>query len=371
MKKQLGIVLAAVMLAGTAAGCSTNTAQAPAATTAAETTAATEQETSSEAAETEAETTAANVEDSGYKTGLAIVSSLEKSKEPGDKDGTAQVDSVAAAVVLDADGKIVSCALDTAQSMMAFTKEGKVADPLDKEFQSKKELGDAYGMKAASKIGKEWYEQAAALEEYVIGKTVEEVKGIAVSETNVPTDADLAASVSIKIGDYVEAISEAAEGAKSIGTGEGDKLGLGIVTNMSKSKDAADGKDGQCQAYSTYTLVTTDADGKITAAVIDCTQGTVTFDAAGAITADLTAGVKTKRQLGDAYGMKGASGIGKEWFEQAAAMESYVKGKTLEEVKGIAVDADNKPTDADLASSVTISIGDYQTCIEKAVNQAK
>ena len=102
----------------------------------------------------------------------------------------------------------------------------------------------------------------------------------------------------------------------------GDKLGVGIITNMNKSKDAEADKEGQCQAYSTYVAVTTDSDGTITAAVIDSTQGTVKFDAQGKITSDLTTGVKTKRQLGDEYGMRAASGIGKEWYEQAANMEA-------------------------------------------------
>lgn len=362
MKRQLGIVLTAVMVAGVFAGCSPKTEE----TTAAQTTEATT------AAQTTEETTEADqAEAGGYKTGFAVVSSMDSSKDAGDKDGNAQVDSVAAAVVLDEEGKIVSCVIDTAQTKMAFSKEGKVVTPLDTEFKTKRELGDEYNMKPASKIGKEWYEQADAMQAYVIGKTAEEVKGIAVDENTAATDADLSASVSIKLGDYIEAISKAAEGAKAIGTQEGDKLGLGIMTNMEKSKDAADGKDGQCQAYSTYTVVTTDADGKITASIIDCTQGTVTFDAEGKITSDLTAGVETKRELGDAYGMKAASKIGKEWYEQADAMEQYLIGKTAEEVAGIAVDEDMKATDADLSASVTISIGDFQAGIAKAIAGAK
>lgn len=368
MKKRISIMLAAVMLSGAVTACGSKPAEATAAATTAETTAVeTTAEETTAAETTAAETTAAEVSADGYRTGLAVISSLGKSKDAGDKDGNAQVDSVAAAVILDEDGKIVDCVIDTAQTKMAFSADGKVVTPLDTTFDSKKVLKDEYGMKPASQIGKEWFEQAASFEEYVIGKTADEVKGIAVTEEGAPADEDLAATVSVKIGDYVDAIVEAAANAKVIGTQEGDKLGLGIVTGMSKSKDSADGKDGQCQAYSNYAVVTTDKDGVITGCIIDATQGTVTFDAAGKITADLTAGVKTKRQLGDAYGMKGASAIGKEWFEQAASMEEYVIGKTVAEVEGIAVDGDTKPTDTDLAASVSISIGDYQEAIARAV----
>ena len=46
-----------------------------------------------------------------------------------------------------------------------------------------------------------------------------------------------------------------------------------------------------------------------------------------------------KNELAEGYGMKRASAIGKEWHEQAAALAKYVEGKTIDEVKTIAVDA--------------------------------
>ncbi|HCR39942.1 MAG TPA: hypothetical protein DIW41_03495, partial [Lachnospiraceae bacterium] len=61
----------------------------------------------------------------------------------------------------------------------------------------------------------------------------------------------------------------------------------------------------------------------------------------------------SKQALGDAYDMKKASGIGKEWFEQAKAFSDYIKGKTVADVKGIALDDSSKPTSDDLKSSVT------------------
>ena len=46
-----------------------------------------------------------------------------------------------------------------------------------------------------------------------------------------------------------------------------------------------------------------------------------------------------------------SSSIGKEWNEQAAAMAEYAVGKTVEELKGVAVNADGQATDADLAAA--------------------
>jgi hypothetical protein len=69
--------------------------------------------------------------------------------------------------------------------------------------------------------------------------------------------------------------------------------------------------------------------------------------------------------------MKGVSGIGKEWFEQAASLAQYVTGKTIDQVKGIAVNEEGAPSDAELASSVTMQVTDMLGVIEKAVVNAK
>ena len=80
---------------------------------------------------------------------------------------------------------------------------------------------------------------------------------------------------------------------------------------------------------------------------------------------DTSAPVLSKNDLGTDYGMGKISSIGREWNQQAAAFSAYVAGKTLDEVAGIAVDESTKPADADLAASVTISIGGFQALLEK------
>ena len=96
-----------------------------------------------------------NPEQTGYRTGLSIETSMHKSLDAGEGAGTAQVDTLAVAVLLDEEGRIVDCSLDMLEASMAFSNTGEVITPLDQSFQTKKELGDAYGMKAASGIGKE------------------------------------------------------------------------------------------------------------------------------------------------------------------------------------------------------------------------
>lgn len=312
------------------------------------------------------ESTMPSEEPSTVKTGLAIINSIVKSKDAGEEDGVAQADSVIVGVTVDADGKVVDCVIDMAQSKANFNAMGEVVTALDAEFMTKDELGSEYGLGAVSEIGKEWNEQTEALAQYVIGKTAEEITGIAVDDSGYATDADLMASVTVSIGGYVATIVKAIDNAMDFGATATDTVSLGAVTNIDKSKDVADDADGLIQIYSTYTAVTMDASGMITSCVIDASQSNVDFDAAGMITTDLTVAPVTKNELGDDYGLKNASGIGKEWNEQAAAFAAYVVGKTAEEVTGIAVDDSGHTTDADLMASVTVGIDEFQEIIEKA-----
>ena len=304
------------------------------------------------------------------KTGLAVISSIAKSENAGKADGLGQVDSLAVAVLVGGDGKILDCAIDSAQTKINFSKEGKLTTDLTAPVKSKQELGPEYGMKSASGIGKEWNEQADAFAAYVIGKTADEVKGIAVNEEGVAADADLSSSVTIHVGDFIAAVEKAVANAQDLGAKSGDKLGLGISTDISKSKNADTKADGVAEAYSYYNVVTTDAEGRITSNFLDASISDVTFSTKGEITSDPTALLQTKQELKDAYGMKKASKIGKEWYEQANAFSAYVTGKTLDEVKGIALTEEGVAADADLVSSVTVHIGPFVNVIEKAVTNA-
>ncbi|HKL79703.1 MAG TPA: hypothetical protein VJ888_04625 [Mobilitalea sp.] len=305
------------------------------------------------------------------KTGLAVISSVAKSAIPGEKDGLAEVDSTAVAVLVDKDGKIVKCSIDVAQTKINFSAEGKILTDLATVFKSKQELKEEYGMLKQSGIGKEWYQQADEFEKYVIGKTVAEVKGIAIDAEGKATDADLSASVTVHINEFIEGVEKAVVNAQDLGAKTTDKLGLGVSTTIAKSTDATAEKAGLAQAYSFYTVVTTDAKGKITSSFVDASQSNVNFDTTGAITTDLTAPLQTKQELKEAYDMKGSSDIGKEWYEQANAFSKYVTGKTVAEVDKIAITADGLAGDADLIASITVHIGDFITGVKKAVANAQ
>ncbi|MHC1695278.1 MAG: hypothetical protein AB9835_08400 [Eubacteriales bacterium] len=151
------------------------------------------------------------------------------------------------------------------------------------------------------------------------------------------------------------------------------KTGLGQNISIAKSKDAGEA-DGTAQVDTVMAAVSVDSSGKLTGVSIDSAQQKVAFDASGKITADLTAEQKTKKELGDAYGMKKASGIGKEWYEQINALEGWMKGKTLAEIKAMKTTTNEGKTltdEADLKSSVTIDVSPYIAAVEEAVGNAK
>lgn len=323
--------------------------------------------------DSEQETTTGTTSGSdSVKTGLAVITSADKSTDAGDEDGFAQVDSTVVAVTVGDDDKIVDCVIDAAQTKINFNNTGAITTDLSTIFESKLELGDEYGMKKNSEIGKEWNEQAQALADYVKGKTVEEVKGIAVDDSGVATDSDLTSSVTISISGYISAIEKAVKNAEDLGASADDKLGLGITTNIENSENATADEEGVAQAYSMYGAATFDSSGKITSCIIDGSQSNVNFDTSGKLTTDVaSATFETKNELGDDYDMKKASGIGKEWNEQAEAFAKYVVGKTASDVKGIAIDEEGHATDTDILASVTVTIGDFVSVIEKANNMAK
>lgn len=271
------------------------------------------------------------------------------------------------ATVLMADGKIVNVDIDTAQTTVNIDAAGKVTLPA--ETPSKKEKKDAYGMKDASTIGKEWFEQIAALEENLVGKTLDEVKGFELTDEQTVADADLASSVSITVNTYLEAVAKAMENAKEV-EGEIAKIGSAVNTGL-QDKAPADDKDGTVTFNTNYGFVALDAEDKVVAAFVDVAQNRVNYNAKGEW-ADFTP-LESKKVLKDDYGMKDASaanGIGKEWYEQAEALENWMLGKTVAEITGVATDESGVPTDDALTSTVTVKINDYKAVIEKAAANA-
>lgn len=152
-------------------------------------------------------------------TGLGSVTSVSVNPATAEKAGTTSVNTTMCAVTLDDAGKITAIKFDVVQPKGAFDATGAAAD-FNAEPQTKKELKEGYGMVKASAIGKEWYEQAAALEAWCIGKTVDEVLAMKTFDrgdghhTMVPDEPDLKTGCTVSVGDYLKALAKAAADAQ-------------------------------------------------------------------------------------------------------------------------------------------------------------
>ena len=288
------------------------------------------------------------------KTGYAISSEI-KEDEYNKSDTALEIDSVCAAVLVDADGKIIDVKIDEAQTKPDLKKDnGDVSD-----LRTKLEKKEDYGMKSTSPIGKEWYEQVEAFEAWAKGKTAEEVKA-GIGEDGYASDADLKAGCTIYANGFATVTAKAVENATDCGAKATDTLKLGMTTSKYYESN-----ETNLQYDTDYAIVTVDADGKVTSCIIDASQAKCTI-ADGKFTVEKGA-FKSKKELGDDYAMKSASPIGKEWYEQAAAYEQWCIGKTADEIKGC-YGEDMSASDADLKAGCTITISAIADNTAKAIN---
>ena len=319
-----------------------------------------------------------------YKLGMGIVLNMDSSKAEN-----AQVDATVAAVVLDAEGKIVSCRIDVAQNKMKVV--GGAVDTAA-TFKTKMELGSAYGM--AGKVDNngdgvmlEWDAQAKAFEEYVVGKTAAEVEAIQTQEAGghlIAVDETLLkAGCSMQITDFIAAVAKACkdEQGQSFKTAATFTLGVAAATVADESTAAAADKDGEVKMYTDFAAAVI-ADGKILAAITDAVQPKIAINTLGDIVS--TSFQATKRELKEGYNMAtyGASmdnnGDGKvlEWYVQADAFVKHVVGMTGAEVNAMAAKTlDNgyviSADDALLTAGCTIQITSMKDVVAAACGYAR
>lgn len=261
-----------------------------------------------------------------------------------------EVSNTVAAIVTDADGKIVLCRID-AIAVAPTVTEGAV--DATKTYKSKAELGDNYNMVKYGKAKAEWYVQAKAVEEFVVGKTRDEVKSIAVGADGKPTDADLLASCTISVDDFKKAIDKAFESAHKVSFKSASALTAGVAVTGDVSSEAAE------VSYTADFAATVFADGKIVAAIIDSNEFTATLngDKVEGITLD-----KTKLEKGDDYNMVKYGKAKAEWYVQAQTYANTAVGKTATDVKALATEN---------VAGCTIYVGGYKATLEKAADYTR
>lgn len=273
------------------------------------------------------------------KFGMGVYTYIDSvSNAEADTNGKGEIVATVAAVLLDKDGKITDCVIDTAANQVSFTSEGKFIEAT--EFKTKYEKGEAYGMKAYAGAEKEWYEQVDAFVSVVKGKTLEEVKGLMAGD-NKGTDDVINAGCTIIVSDFVKAIEKAVANAEDSNATSDDTLKLGIISTQTGCKDATDEAAGVNEVDTTAVAAVLDKDGKVVSMQTDALQGKVSFDKNGIAAVASGDEVTTKKSLGEKYGMAqygqdlNADGVVKEWFEQAEAFNKICEGKTAIEINSL------------------------------------
>ena len=300
----------------------------------------------------------------------SVTSVSNKAKEGSDKE--VKFDTTFASVVLE--GNVIKYVyFDVAQDKVTFDSAGHVTSD-NTTSTSKKELGDKYGMKDKSSIKKEWYEQVEALEKWAVGKTVEEVLNMPTTQKDekhtVTADKDLMTGCTISVTGFQQALDKAVKNAVEVK--DVASVGSAILTDVS-GKDATAEKSGEAKASSTYGVVALDKDGKVVFTQTDEAQNAVKFTTAGALDGEAMA-VPTKAEKKDEYGMKKASSIGKEWFEQNQAFDEWTVGKTSKEISGMEVTTNEAgktvTVDKDLMTGCTMGVDSLQKVTVTAIAAA-
>ena len=397
MKKILAILLCLCMvLAVVACNKTEDTTETTVATTAPVTEEVTEATTTEETT-TEEATTEAPATEVEYKLGMGVVvDTASSASATEEKAGTAQIDATVAVVVLDKDGKIVSCRLDAVQNKITVNADGTIVVP--ETFKTKMELGDDYNMAKYGQsmdwngdgVVKEWYEQAKAFEAHVVGKTAAEVEAMTtkvVESSGYVISADealLAAGCTIQITDFKAAVVKACndDQAMSFKTSSEFTVGVAATSANDSTADATAEADGVVAVYSDFAAAVV-VDGKIIASLNDAIQPKIAVSATGTIGETTFKG--TKRELKEGYNMAAygqsmdwnGDGHVYEWYIQSAAFSNHVVGMTAAEVEAMATQVVEGAgyvisADADLlAAGCTIQITAIKTVVAKSVTNAR
>ncbi len=303
------------------------------------------------------------------KLGLGITSYVDAAKSAdADTNGSAAADTTVAAVLVDGEGKIVKCAIDTISASLEFTSKGEYVKA--NEFKTKYELGNDYGMVAYGGAKNEWFQQVDAFTALVVGKTLQDVKALVATDGKGNSEV-VSAGCTIIISDFITALEKAMNNAKESAATADDTLKLGIVATQT-GKAATEEAEGSNQVDVTISAAAS-KDGKVTAIVTDALTAAVSFDTKGVSKMTAKTDVATKLEQGDNYNMAkygqdlNGDGAVKEWYDQATAFNAAVIGKNADGISALATDK-GYGTDEVQTAGCTINIADM---VKAAVKAAK
>ncbi len=157
------------------------------------------------------------IDSTNYKVGIGSYTTTENSSSVAGENGKGVVKTTYATVIFDSNNIIKKVYIDEVESKVYFDAKGQIVkNGNNTAIKSKRELGDSYNMKAASPIGKEWYEQVNSLESYLVGKNIDEISKAVIYGGSYSTKDDYADSLGNDTSSSDNIVNNAINGAENI-----------------------------------------------------------------------------------------------------------------------------------------------------------
>ncbi len=255
-----------------------------------------------------------------------------------------QVTNKIVALVLDADGKIVSARFECAQVTPALDDNGALV--AQESVATKVEKGDAYvGMEAGS-----WKDQAAAYEKFIVGKTAAEIAALDPTDKTLIAGCTMTGTMTTFQGMIAKAF--ASTNKVTFTTAEAITSGVAINTSVLESR-------GAISVNSDLAAVVFAGD-KVAATIIDVIEQTFAIEEGEIVANALKA---SKLEQGEAYvGMPAGP-----WYKQAPVYAATTLGKTVAELENL-----ETVSDALAAAGCTMQgTAPYKAAIIKAAKNAR
>ena len=196
--------------------------------------------------------------------------------------------------------------------------------------KSSKELHNNYGIKTVSTLNKDWWEQVAYYESWIVKNGLESLK---TDEKGHALNPDLISGATINVAELSQAVKNATDGkiedssyTLKTGTSYNDIYGLYVANVIFK-------------------------DGEIIKILLDF----------------ITKDGQSSKEKYDNYGMKNISSINKDWWEQAAYFEDWILKNGVNSVK---YDSQGKALNVDLISGATMLIDDMTLAVIDALKDS-
>ena len=257
-----------------------------------------------------------------------------------------------AAIVTDADGKIVLCRFDCIAFTAKYT-DGvlNTTAPISKVAQ-----GEDYDKDNYMKAG-DWYVQTGKLADNLVGKTQAEVAAVALNNGYL-ADADLKAQCSINVADLIKAVDNAFKSEyKTAFKSTATTFTAGVAV-IGKIADTANdtAKNAKFTADFAASIL---AEGKVVASILDTAEVELkNITEEGAAEAAFKG---TKREQGASYDASQPMAAG-TWYVQADAYALAANGKTATDIDTLATEG---------VAGCTITATGYKQVIAAAVKAAK